>query len=80
MDKWTPSQEQQSGSISRTFDFFIDELTELQEELDCPDEFIYDFLEVIKTSWSSDSCHLKVRQYKRENPSYFNDGKRELVS
>ena len=68
MDKWSPSQEQQSGAISRTFDFFIDELTELQEELDCPDEFIHDFLEFIRNRWSSDSCHSKARQHKRDNP------------
>ena len=28
MGKWTPSQKQKSGLISRTFDFFIDELAE----------------------------------------------------
>ena len=71
MKKWNPSQEQQSGSISRTFDFFVDELTELQEELDCPDEFIYDFLEVIRIHWLSDSCHAKARQHKRDNPSSY---------
>ena len=71
MNKWTPSHDQQSGSITRTFDFFIDELTELQEELDCPDEFIYDFLEVIRNRWSSDSCHSKTRQNKRDNPSFY---------
>ena len=47
MIKWSPSKEQKLGSISRTFYFFIDELNELQEELDCPDEFIYDLLEGI---------------------------------
>ena len=71
MTKWKPSQEQQSGSIGRTFDFFIDELTELQEELDCPDEFIYDFLDLIKNRWSSDSCHSKGRQHKRDNPHLY---------
>tara|TARA_B100001029_G_C14998363_1_gene416454 strand:- start:120 stop:335 length:216 start_codon:yes stop_codon:yes gene_type:complete len=71
MNKWKPSQEQQSGSISRTFDFFIDELTELQEELDCPDGFIYDFLEVIRNRWSSDSCHSKARQNKIDNPDLY---------
>ena len=71
MDKWIPSQEQQSGSITRTFDFFIDELTELQEELDCPDDFIYDFLEVIRNRWSSDSCHSKARQHKIDNPNLY---------
>ena len=71
MNKWKPSQEQQLGSISRTCDFFMDELTELQEELDCPDEFIYDFLEVIRNRWLSNSCHSKTRQHKRDNPNLY---------
>ena len=71
MDKWIPSQKQQSGLISRTFEFFNDELAELQEELDCPDEFICDFLEVVKNRWSPDSCHSKARQHKRDNPSIY---------
>ena len=71
MNKWKPSHEQQLGSIGRTFDFFVDELTELQEELDCPDEFIYDFLEVIRNRWSSDSCHSKARQHKIDNPNLY---------
>tara|TARA_B100000700_G_scaffold254811_1_gene287223 strand:+ start:1293 stop:1523 length:231 start_codon:yes stop_codon:yes gene_type:complete len=71
MNQWKPSKEQQLGLISRTFDFCIDELTELQEELDCPDEFIYDFLQVIRNRWSSDSCHSKARQHKRANPNFY---------
>ncbi len=71
MKKWNPSKEQQSGSISRTFDFFIDELTELQEDLDCPDVFIYDFLGLIRNRWSPESCHSKARQHKRDNPSVY---------
>ena len=71
MDKWIPSHKQQSGLISRTFEFFIDELTELQEELNCPDEFICDFLEVVGNRWSPDSCHSKARQHKRDNQSSY---------
>ncbi len=71
MDKWIPSQQQQAQLISRTFELFIDELGELQEELACPDEFICDFLEVVKNRWSPDSCHSKVRQHKRDNPSSY---------
>ena len=48
-----------------------DELVELQDELDCPDEFICDFLEVVKNRWSPDSCHSKARQHKRDNPSSY---------
>ena len=71
MDKWIPSQKQKSELISRTFECFINELVELQEELDCPDEFICDFLEVVKNRWSPDSCHSKARQHKRDNPSSY---------
>ena len=71
MAKWIPSQKQKSGLISRTFEFFIDELKELQDELDCPDEFICDFLEVVKNRSSPDSCHSKARQHKRDNPSSY---------
>ncbi len=71
MDKWKPTKEQQLGEIARSFDIFIDELNELQEGLSCPDEFIYNFLEVIQTRWSSKSCHAKVRQHKRDNPDSY---------
>ena len=71
MVKWTPSQKQQSGLISRTFEFLNDELTEFQDQLDCPDEFICDFLDFLKTRWSPDSCHSKSRHYKKDNPNYY---------
>ena len=38
MSKWIPSQKQKSGLISRTFEIFIDELAELQDE-DYHDKF-----------------------------------------
>ena len=71
MDKWNPSQEQQTGSISRTFEIFINELIELQDELNCPDDFIIDFLDVVSKRWSSDSCHSKARMHKKDNPSLY---------
>ena len=64
MDKCIPSQKQKSGSISRSFEVFIDELAKFQGELDCLDEFICDFLEVVKNRWLPDSCHSKARQHK----------------
>ena len=71
MGKWTPSQAQQSGLISHTFEFFNQQLVELQDELDCPDEFICEFLEIVKNRWSPHSCHSKARQHKRDNPSSY---------
>ena len=71
MEKWIPSQKQKSGLISRKFEVFIDDLAKFQDELDCPDEFICDFLEVVKNRWSSDSFHSNARQHKRDNPSSY---------
>jgi len=71
MNKWNPSEEQQLGSITRTFEFFVEELTDLQDELDCPDVFIYDFLEVIRNQWSPDSCHSTIRKHKKDNTGMY---------
>ena len=71
MVKWNPSETQQSGSINTTFELLNKVLTEMQEELDCPDEFICDFLDVVQNRWSSDSCHSRARRHKRDNPSFY---------
>ena len=71
MEKWIPSQKQKSGLISRTFEFFIDELAELPYELDCPDSFICDLLKVAKNLYSPDSCHSMAWQHKSDNPSSY---------
>ncbi len=70
-EQWKPTQDQQSGPIARVFDFFTDELNELQDELNCPDEFIYDFLEEIRHRWSPESCHSRMRQMKKDHPDAF---------
>ena len=70
-EKWKPTEEQNTGPISRVSEFFIDELNELQEELECPDEFIYDFMEAIRNRGSPDSCHSQARNLKRENPDAY---------
>ena len=67
---WKPTEEQNTGPISRVSEFFIDELNELQEELNCPDEFIYALMEAIRNRWSHDSCHSQARKIKRENSDF----------
>ncbi len=69
-EQWKPTNEQNTGPISRVSEFFIDELNELQDELNCPDEFIYDLIEAIKNRWSSENCHAQARKIKRENPNF----------
>ena len=70
-EQWKPTEEQNTGPISRVSEFFIDELNELQEELQSPDEFIYDFMEAIRNRWSPDSCHNQARNLKRETPDSY---------
>ncbi len=70
-ENWKPSDEQNRGPIARVSEFFIDELNELQEELNCPDEFIYDFMEAIRNQWLPESCHSKLRQNKRDSPETY---------
>ena len=68
MNKWIPSKSQQSGLISKTFELFNDELAEMQNQLDCPNDFICEFLDVVKNHWSPESCHSRARQHKKNNP------------
>ena len=70
-EKWTPSKKQSESVVTRAIDFFLDELTELQEELNCPDEFIFDLVGAIRDRWSPESCHAKMRALKKENPDVF---------
>ncbi len=68
--KWKPTYDQNQEPISRVSEFFIEELNELQEELNGPDEFIYEFIEALRNRWSPNSCHNKARKIKKENPDY----------
>ncbi len=67
---WKPTQEQNSGPITRVSEFFIHQLNELQDELNCPDAFIYDLMGEIQNRWSPDSCHAQARKLKRQKPNF----------
>ena len=68
MDKWIPSKSQQSGLISKTFELFNDGLAEMLNQLDCLNDFICEFLDVVKNHLSPESCHSIARQHKKDNP------------
>ena len=65
--KWSPSQEENLGVITRVYECIKEELLELKKETGCPDSFIYDFIENIKNEWDPKSCHYLVRNKKRNN-------------
>ena len=64
--KWAPSQEENLGVITSVYESIKEKLSELQKETDCPDSFIYDFIENIQHEWHPKSCHSLVRNKKRE--------------
>ena len=70
---WEPTYEQNIGIISSVYEFIKEELSELQEETECPDTFIYDFIGRIQHEWHPESCHSMTRNQKKNfyNPRHF---------
>ena len=63
--KWTPSQEENFGVITRIYESIKEELIELQKETGCSDSFIYDFIGKVQNEWHPESCHSTVRNKKK---------------
>ena len=64
---WTPSDDQKDGLITRAYQLVHEEMEQLQNQLNCPDEFIYDFLEEIRDHYSPTSCFARIRKNKNHN-------------
>ena len=62
---WEPTYEQNIGIISRVYEFIKEEVSEMQEKIECPDTFIYDFLGRIQHEWHPESCHSLARNHKK---------------
>ena len=62
---WVPTNEQNIGIISSVYEFIKEELYELQEVIECPDTFIYDFIGRIQHEWHPESCHSLARNHKK---------------
>ena len=60
--KWTPTQEENYGIITRVYQSIKEELSKLQKETGCPDSFIYNFVGNIQNEWDPKSCHSLVRK------------------
>ena len=61
---WVPSEKQNLGIITKTYDLIKIKLEKLQEETSCPDLFVYEFLEAIKKEWDPKSCQSIARSNK----------------
>jgi len=61
--KWAPTNEQNLGVITETYEFINEKLLALKKETNCPDEFIHNFLRSIQKEWHAKSCKSKVRNF-----------------
>ncbi len=64
---WLPTEEDNLGSISESYYLIIKELENLQDKINCPDNFIYNFLGAIQNEWDSKSCKIKAKTFKNKN-------------
>ena len=64
---WVPSEEDNLGVISESYNSITRELENLQDKVKCPDYFIYDFLGAIQKEWSHESCKIKAKSFKNKN-------------
>ena len=58
--KWEPTNYQKDRLISFTKKYIYQKLNDLQKELECPNEFIFDLIKDIQEDWNPDSCKLKA--------------------
>ena len=62
---WEPTYEQNIGIISSVYEFIKEEISEMQEKIECPDTFIYDFLGRVQHEWHPESCQSLARNRKK---------------
>ena len=63
---WLPSEEDNLGAISESYYSIKKELEILQDKVNCPDNFIYDFLGAIQKEWEPESCKIKAKNFKNK--------------
>tara|TARA_B100001769_G_scaffold235759_1_gene200283 strand:+ start:113 stop:319 length:207 start_codon:yes stop_codon:yes gene_type:complete len=59
---WQATNYQKDSLITNTKKYIKQKLDELQIELECPNEFIYDFIKDIQQDWDPDSFKLKAQK------------------
>ena len=65
--KWVPSEDDNLGPISESYITITKELENLQDKLNCPDNFIFDFLGAIQKEWDPVSCKMKAKSFKNKS-------------
>ena len=63
---WQATNYQKDRLIANTKKYIKQKLDELQRELKCPNDFIYDFTKDIQKDWDPDSCKLKAQKLQKK--------------
>ena len=64
--EWTPSQKENNGIITKTYELINEKLHHLKAETDCPDEFIHKFVGAIQKEWHPSSCQSIARTSRKD--------------
>ena len=64
---WQATNYQKERYISSTKKYIKEKLDELHRELECPNEFIYDFIKDIQQDWDPDSSKLKAQKLQKKS-------------
>ena len=63
---WTPTNKENNGVITKTYEFINEKLHYLKAETDCPDEYIYKFIGAIQKEWHPSSCQSIARKSRKD--------------
>ena len=66
--KRKPTNDQKDMLISCTKKYIHQKLNNLQEELECSNEFIFDFIKDIQQDWDPDSYKSKAEKLQKNQP------------
>ena len=63
--RWQPTNYQNDRLISFTKKYIYLKLKDLQKEIECPNEFIFDFIKDIQKDWDPDSSKSKAEKIQK---------------
>ncbi len=64
-EKWHATNYQKERLISNANKYIKQKLNDLHKELECPNEFIFNFIEDIQQDWNPDSYKLKSQKLQK---------------
>ena len=63
---WQATNYQKDRLITNTKKYIKQKLNELHRELECPNEYIYNFIKDIQQDWDPESCKFKAQKLQKK--------------